>query len=30
VYPYLVTDDRVGRDKKRNDNGKEFFPTRLY
>ena len=26
---YTVTDDRVGRDKKRKDNGKEFFP-RLY
>jgi hypothetical protein len=24
VYPYTVTDDRVGRDKKRKDNGKEF------
>ncbi len=22
---YTVTDDRVGRDKKRKDNGKEFF-----
>jgi hypothetical protein len=25
VYPYTVTDDRVGRNKKRKDNGKEFF-----
>ncbi len=25
VYPYTVTDDRVGGDKKRKDNGKEFF-----
>ena len=24
VYPYTVTDDRVGRDKNRKDNGKEF------
>ena len=24
VYPYTVTDDLVGRDKKRKDNGKEF------
>jgi hypothetical protein len=30
VYPYTVTDDRVGRNKKRKDNGKDFFPTRLY
>ncbi len=26
VYPYTVTDDRVGRDKKRKDNGREFSP----
>ncbi len=25
VYPYTVKDDRVGRNKKRKDNGKEFF-----
>jgi hypothetical protein len=25
VYPYTVSDDRVGRDKKRKDNGKEFW-----
>ena len=25
MYPYTVTDDRVGRNKKRKDNGKEFF-----
>jgi hypothetical protein len=25
MYPYTVTDDRVGRSKKRKDNGKEFF-----
>ncbi len=25
VYPYTVADDRVERDKKRKDNGKEFF-----
>ena len=25
-----VTDDRLGRNKKRKDNGKDFFPTRLY
>jgi hypothetical protein len=24
-----VTDDRVGRDKKRKDNGKEFFPDEI-
>jgi hypothetical protein len=30
VCPYTVTDDRVGRHKKRKDNGKEFFPTRLW
>jgi hypothetical protein len=24
VYPYTVTDDRVGRNKKRKDNSKEF------
>jgi hypothetical protein len=30
LYPYTVTDDRVGRNKKRKDNVKEFFPTRLY
>ncbi len=24
VYPYSVTDDRVGRNKKRKDNGKNF------
>jgi hypothetical protein len=24
VYPYTVTDDRSGRDKKRKDNGEEF------
>ncbi len=29
VYPYTVTDDRVGRGKKRNDNGKKNFPMRL-
>jgi hypothetical protein len=29
VYPYTVTDDRVGRNKKRKDDGKEFFQTRL-
>ncbi len=30
VYPYTVTYDRVGRNKERKDNGKEFFPTRLH
>ena len=25
MYPYTVTDDRVGRNKNRKDNGKEFF-----
>jgi hypothetical protein len=25
MYPYTVTDDRVGRNKKRKDNGKDFF-----
>ena len=25
VYPYTVTNDQVGRNKKRKDNGKEFF-----
>ena len=25
MYPYTVTDDRVERNKKRKDNGKEFF-----
>jgi hypothetical protein len=25
MYPYTVTDDRVGRSKKRKDDGKEFF-----
>ncbi len=30
VYPYTVTDDRFGRNKKRKDNGNGSFPTRLY
>jgi hypothetical protein len=28
VYPYTVTDDRLGRNKKRKDNGKRIFPDK--
>ncbi len=29
VYPYTVTDDRLGRNKKRKDNGKRIFPDEI-
>ncbi len=30
MYPYTVTDDRLGRNKKRKDNGKgSFFPDEI-
>ncbi len=29
VYPYTVTDDRFGSNKKRKDNGKRIFPDEI-
>jgi hypothetical protein len=29
VYPYTVSDDRLGRNKKRKDNGKRIFPDEI-
>ncbi len=29
VYPYTVTDDRLGRNKKGKDNGKRIFPDEI-